>query len=333
MTSLRNIFSTAALLGAICGLCHAEQALDEAAAPISNVVVAIVNQEVIEHSDVLQRASPEFLKLEEGMAQSEREQRTREILEKALRALIDEKLLLTEAERLSKKNEAFGRLIDDRIALTLEAERRRTGGEAAFHDSLEKAGLTHATYVKRVRHKIMRELVRYHFVTRDLSVSPAELYEHYRKNLSRLSEPDKVRYRQIFIRVDKNKSRAKARELAEYLMDLLEKRHDFASLAREYSDGPHAEEGGLWDFMGRGARPPPIDDLLFSLPIGEVGEPLETDIGFTLVKVAARSPARIIPFEEVQGRLEAELLDRKWLERYRRLIRRLQEQNYVKIFP
>ncbi len=324
---MKTVFAVA-LLVVVCGLCAADEPLMSAG--VGDAVVAVVNKEVIRRSDLLERASDALDKLELSTSPSEQQKLTRQVLYATLRALIDEKLLLVEAQRLTRQNEPFAKLVDDRVDARIEDERRNAGGEAAFAEALDKQGLTRAEYRTRLRAEIMRDLVLYYFVTRDLSVSPGDLLEYYRKDLDRFQEPARVKFRQIFIRADKHENRAQAAELAQYLAGLLDKQHDFAKLAEEYSDGPRAEEGGLWD-LRQGARPPPIDKLLFSLPVGEVGGPVETDTGFTIVKVEARNPARTIPFEEVQQSLEAELLRRKRLERYQRLVERLEQQNYVEI--
>lgn len=112
-------------------------------------------------------------------------------------------------------------------------------------------------------------------------------------------------------------------------MDQLRKGEPFAELAKNRSNGPRRENGGLWDFVRQGVRPKPVDQLLFSLPVGEVGGPVETEIGYTIVKVEAHKPGRTIPFEEVQPKIEALLKARRQDVRYLELMRRLEEENYV----
>jgi parvulin-like peptidyl-prolyl isomerase len=112
-------------------------------------------------------------------------------------------------------------------------------------------------------------------------------------------------------------------------MGLLQKQHDFADLARKYSEGPHAQEGGLWDFVRQGVRPEPLDKLIFSLPVGEAGGPVQTNIGYTIIMVEARRKARTIPFEEVQAQLEKQLLQEEWQRRYKQLIKRLEKEHHV----
>ena len=302
-----------------------------AATPGGDRVVAVVNQDVITEKDLRDRAAAALDALESGLSPAEREERTTLILLSALRALVDEKLLLAEARRIQKDNPTAAQRMEAAVERRLEKECRAAGGVVVFRESLEKAGLSYSEYVERLRNRIFREILLHEFVDRNTSVSPAEMLEYYRRNQEQFQEPPQARHRQIFVSADKYESRAKAEEAAEYLAELLRKEYDFAKLARENSDGPRAGEGGLWDFMRQGLRPKPIDELLFSLPIGEVGGPVATEIGFTLVTVEARKPARTIPFEEVQAEIREKLVEQERFRRYHRLIRRLEGESCVEI--
>ena len=302
-----------------------------AATPDGDRVVAIVNQDVITEKDVRDRAAAALNSLESGLSPAGRAERSMLILLSALRALVDEKLLLAEARRIQKDNPAAAQRMEAAVERHLEKERRAAGSVVAFREAIQREGLTYSEYVERLRNRIFCEILLHEFVDRNVSVSPAEMLEYYRRHRDQFQEPPQARYRQIFVRADKYESRAKAGEAAEYLAELLRKEYDFAKLTRENSDGPRAEEGGLWDFMRQGLRPKPIDDLIFSLPIGELGGPVATEIGFTLVKVEARKPGRTIPFEEVQADIRATLVEQERRRRYDRLIRRLEDENSVEI--
>jgi len=58
----------------------------------------------------------------------------------------------------------------------------------------------------------------------------------------------------------------------------------FAALAREYSDGPHAEDGGLWDFTPCSEFKREVADALFGASPGAVMGPVMVDDGAYLVK-------------------------------------------------
>jgi len=243
--------------------------------------------------------------------------------------LVQEKLLLSEARRRQKDREAYDRQVTREVQHHLEKERRAAGGAEAFRKKIEESGLTYQEYVERIRSEVICANLLHSTVQRDLSISPVEIREYYEDNRERFTLPARATYRQIFIAAEKYETRDKAREAAERQLSLLEEGADFAALATENSDGPRANEGGLWQETRQGVRPQPVDKLIFSLPIGAVGGPVETEPGFTIVKVESRQGKEQIPLAEVQQKIENRLREKKQGRRYQRLIRRLEDENYV----
>ncbi len=79
------------------------------------------------------------------------------------------------------------------------------------------------------------------------------------------------------------------RQEAEQLLQRLEEGADFAALAREYSDGPSAAQGGDLGWFGPGQMVEPFEEAAFDAAVGEVVGPVQTQFGLHLIKVVARS--------------------------------------------
>lgn len=296
-------------------------------------ILAVVNDKPITHQDVVGRLQKIEARFDDktlaGILAGTKEQIHAEMLE----SLIHDELLLAEARLLINRHEFFKHKLEELLHDRIVRERQKAGGDAPYKELLDKQGITYDEHLKAARRQLMREIILSQFVDRNLSVTPQEVSAYYRQNLSFFQEVSCVRYRQIFVSVDKYPSREEAWQTVELVMDRLKKQHDFAKLVPLYSDGPRRAKGGQWESTRRGQRSEPIiDNAVFSVPVGEFSDPLETDSGFTIIKIEHREKVRTRPFEEVQEQIEKELLDKKRAARYEALIKRLTEKHYVKRF-
>ncbi len=80
---------------------------------------------------------------------------------------------------------------------------------------------------------------------------------------------------------------------------------DFATLAKAESDDTgSAAKGGELGTVRHGQMVPPFDKAAFSLPIGEVSEPIRTDFGYHVIKITSRTAKT---FEEAKPEIEKKI--------------------------
>jgi peptidyl-prolyl cis-trans isomerase D len=94
------------------------------------------------------------------------------------------------------------------------------------------------------------------------------------------------------------------------LRDEATKTKDFAEFARKNSqDASSAAKGGDLGYFTKGQLPPVVDQLAFSTPLGQVSQVLESNIGFSFLKVTDRRGASYAPLTSVKAKIALVLLD------------------------
>ena len=139
-----------------------------------------------------------------------------------------------------------------------------------------------------------------------------------------------VQARHILLRTDSGRSPQEARALASELKRRIENGADFGELARQFSEGPSAKEGGSLGWVSRGQMVPGFEELIFSLSTDEIGGPVQTQFGIHIAQVLDKRQKAIDPADERKQARQA-LRTRKTRERMDQWMRELRAQAFVDI--
>jgi peptidyl-prolyl cis-trans isomerase D len=158
-------------------------------------------------------------------------------------------------------------------------------------------------------------------VASQIKIDPAEVKQAYEANAKQYTTAEERKASHILIAVkkdapeaDKAKARQKATELA---AKARAKPDSFAELAKENSQDPgSAAQGGDLGSFSRGAMVKPFEDAVFAAKVGDIVGPIETDFGYHVIKVTGITPPHVQSFDEVKGRIEAELKRQKASQKF-----------------
>ena len=81
----------------------------------------------------------------------------------------------------------------------------------------------------------------------------------------------------------------KTEEEANKLRDLISNGESFAQVAKDNSLCPSGQNGGDLGYFGKGMMVKPFEDAAFSLEIGELSQPVETQFGWHLITVTGKN--------------------------------------------
>lgn len=141
---------------------------------------------------------------------------------------------------------------------------------------------------------------------------PAEIQALYDERIDQYDVPEQARARHILVTVPATAAQEELdakRAVIEEARSAIEQGEDFAVLAESLSQDPgSAANGGDLGWFRRGQMVGPFDLAAFSLPIGELSQPIQTDFGFHLIRVEERKDAEVRTVDDVRSDLAFELM-------------------------
>jgi peptidyl-prolyl cis-trans isomerase D len=133
----------------------------------------------------------------------------------------------------------------------------------------------------------------------------------YRDRAETYVTPEQRRVRHILIQLPQDADAAADAAALQKARDAIKRIQDgeaFADVAKELSADPgSAANGGDLGLFGRGIMTPAFEEVAFSLPAGELSEPVKTPFGYHVIEVLEIQPEIATPLEEVRDELVAAL--------------------------
>ena len=160
-----------------------------------------------------------------------------------------------------------------------------------------------------------------------------EMLDRYKKNLATYQKPARAKWEQVLIRFDRTSSRAEAKQAIVKIGNQIIHGANFSATAKKRSHGYNAASGGLHDWTTQGALAlDEIDEAIFSLPVGELSDLIETKRGFHIVRVVERTEANRTPFLEAQVEINKKIKGEKRKAAFDKYIKKLREEIPVEYF-
>ena len=268
----------ALLISGACGLAHAESKLVDR-------IVAVVDDQIVLQSEVINNLR--VVAMQQGKALqsllSDRAQ-AQEMIDAIVKGMVDEKLMIAKAEE--DTIEVDEERVEEAVREELKGLKAQYG-EEAFKEQLRQENLHEREIRDQLRQKYRKESLKgqmYSMLVQDIEVSYRDVEAFREASLEEL--PSLLGVSHILIEPQPSTDRrAEALARAEAALVRVRSGEDFSELARQYSDDPGtAPAGGDLGFFSKGQMVPGFEEAAFSLELGEVSEPVETEFGFHLIK-------------------------------------------------
>lgn len=320
----RHKFLLPCLLTAILILASGAQAQETV-----NRVVAVVGDEVITAMD-LDKAMKQFEdQMDRGPGNELANASPSRVRRLALERLIEDKIFDQEVKRQDLG--VSPREVERYIARVKEVNNL---SDEAFTAMLSSRGLSMKEYEDRLKEDILKQKLINLEVKSRVVVSDAQVEEYYRAHPDQFQHADEVVIRTIFLSAGPKggAADAAARQKAADLHDKLGQGADFAQLAKQYSEGPGAEDGGRMGPVKVSDMLPPMRMALGQLQPGQVSEVVDIPGGFVIMQLVERSgQAGQTPLDGVKEQIRSKLEKDAMEARFQEWLKDLRAKIYVKI--
>ena len=122
------------------------------------------------------------------------------------------------------------------------------------------------------------------------------------------------------------------RKLADEILAKLDTGESFESMAKVYSEGKEAKEGGDWGWIGKDVLRKELNETAFSLKAGQHSGVIETAEGYYILHVEDVKPAHTVALAEVRDDIEKILLQQQRAKMQEDWVKDLRAKAYIHLF-
>jgi len=297
-------------------------------------IIARVNNEIITSSELqkARSAAAEDAQQEcKGRCTPEQLQVAVEDRQKfALRDLIDQSLL-------AQRGKDMGVNVEGDVVKQLDQIRIQNGLDSLekLEAAVTKEGLNWDDFKSNIRNKLLTQEVIRREVGSHINIGRDDSMKYYEEHKKEFVKPEQVALRAIEISTA-GKTDAELPDLKKKAEDLLRRikdGEDFATLAKRFSDGSTAQQGGFLGVYKRGELSKQLEDQVFAMKKNQLTDVIETKQGFLILQVLERYEEGEQPFEKVENEIMDHLYGERMEPALREYLKTLREQSYVVVKP
>jgi peptidyl-prolyl cis-trans isomerase SurA len=293
-----------------------------------NRVVAIVNDDLVTLYE-LNKKIQELTGRTPVELRSQNEENYFQVRSQVLELLINEKITLGKIQEMGIK--VTQKQIDDSIE-KIKSDNKWTQEDLVSR--LQKDGLTLEKYKENMKRELERiRLVNIEVRSRIL-IREEMMTRYYEENKDKFNEKMKVHLASIFLlfkNPDDKKESLEIEKKGGELLARLKAGEDFKDLARKFSQGPGAEDGGYLGAFQLDELNPGLKKILEVIPEGGFSDLIIMPKGLQIIMVVKKEGGKAKSFDEVRDAIYGILYQEEIDKRYQDWIKELRERSYTKI--
>ena len=297
-------------------------------------IIARVNNEIITRSELDKaRASAEDDAKQECQGKCTPEQLKSDIEDRqknTLRDLIDQSLLV-------QRGKDMGINVEPEVIKKLD--QIRTQNKIDSMEDLEKAVSSQGTnwedFKNNIRNGLLTQRVISNEVGSHITIGKDEVGKFYNEHKQQFVRPEQVALREIEVSTQ-GKTEAELPDLkkkAETALQRVKDGEDFGEIAKRFSDGSTAKQGGFLGVYKRGELSKELEDIVFKMKKNQLTDIMDTKQGYLILQVLERYEEGQQPLNKVENEIMDHLYSERMEPAMRQYLKTLREQSYVVIKP
>jgi peptidyl-prolyl cis-trans isomerase SurA len=316
----------------------AEKAVEKAPEGVNSKtveeIVARVNNEIITRSELDKarvtakedaeqeckgRCSPEELKIQIEDRQKH-----------ALSDLIDQSLLVQRGKDMgiSVETEVIKRLDSIRLQNSL-------GSMEDLEKAVSTQGINWEDFKDNIRKGLLTQRVISQEVGSHITVGKDEIAKYYEAHKKDYIRPEQVALREIVVTTEgkKDSELPDLKKKAETALKRVKDGEEFGEIAKRFSDGSTAKQGGFLGVYKRGELSKELEDTVFKMKKNDLTDVMDTKQGYLILQILEHYDEGEQSLAKVEGEITDKLYSERMEPKLREYLKTLREQSYVVIKP
>jgi peptidyl-prolyl cis-trans isomerase SurA len=290
---------------------------------------AMVNNRVITAGDVYAIFQPIEQQLRDTYEGDELEKKLDEAYRNALNALIDKALILEEFA--SQGGTLSDRAIEDYVNNIIHE--RFNNDRMAFFNALAEERMTLEDWKAEMKDRLIVTLMRRKEINDRVVITPGQVRAVYDAQIEKYRVPEQVKMRMIVIHQGTaDGDREAKRAQTEQILARLKQGEDFATVAKEVSEGAKAAQGGDMGWIDPASLRPELAQAAKALPPSQISDIIEAGKEYYIIQIEGRKNTTVKSFDEVRAAIEEDLKKEKSDQLYDAWTARLRKKFYVKVY-
>ncbi len=295
-----------------------------------NAVRVIVNGEIITEFDIRREVANAFQIAREKYGEEGLQRKEREIISKGIDELIDRKILVQEAKKVVLANPEKAEAIEKNLDAFVKGAVEEVGSVYKYYELAHKQGINPLKKRAELKEDLLIEEIMRDNVYRKIVVTPKGIKRYYQEHTDEFTREGSLSFRHILLMFSRYETKEDAKSAAEDILNRLKSGEEFGDMAKEYSRGPHSDEGGLWETDEVKDFRKDLVAKISNLKEGEISPIIDSSFGHHIFKIEEVIPSQTLTFQQAQNEIRNMLFREEFVKKRKEYLRKLRKDVVIK---